>query len=73
VTQPLRIAVVGAGAIGRQHIERVLKNRECRLTAIVDPAPNASEIAEKARAPLVGSLADVLARERPDGVIGHAQ
>src|SRR5262245_66287947 len=47
----------------------MLKNRECRLTAIVDPAPNAAEIAKKAGAPLVGSLADVLARERPDGVI----
>jgi len=57
VTQPLRIAVVGVGAIGRQHIERMLKNRECRLTAIVDPAPNAAEIAKKAGAPLVGSLA----------------
>jgi predicted dehydrogenase len=69
VTQPLRIAVVGAGAIGRQHIERVLKNRDCRLMAIVDPAPNAAEIAAKAGAPLVASLADVFARERPDGVI----
>src|SRR5262245_46270695 len=47
----------------------MLKNRECRLTAIVDPAPNAAEIAAKAGAPLVDSLADVLARERPDGVI----
>jgi predicted dehydrogenase len=69
VTQPLRIAVVGAGAIGRQHIERLLKNRNCRLAAIVDPASNAAEIAAKAGAPIVGSLADVLAGERPDGVI----
>jgi predicted dehydrogenase len=69
VTEPLRIAVVGAGAIGRQHIERVLKNPNCRLTAIVDPAPNAAEIAAKAGVKLVGLLTDVLGRERPDGVI----
>lgn len=69
MTEPLRIAVVGAGAIGRQHIERVLKNPDCRLAAIVDPAPNAAEIAAKAGVKLVGSLANVLGRERPDGVI----
>lgn len=69
MTELLHIAVDGAGAIGRQHIERVLKNPDCRLTAIVDPAPNAAEVAAKAGVKLVGSLADVLGRERPDGVI----
>jgi len=44
VTTPLRIAVIGAGLIGRQHIERVLKNRDCRLTAVVDPAPGAADV-----------------------------
>jgi predicted dehydrogenase len=65
----LRIAVIGAGAIGRAHIERILQNPDCRLTAIVDPAPGAAEIAAKAGAPLIASLTDVLTHERPDGVI----
>jgi predicted dehydrogenase len=69
VTTPLRIAVVGAGAIGRQHIKRVLENRDCRLTAIIDPAPGAPEIAAKDGVTLFASLADLLTRARPDGVI----
>jgi predicted dehydrogenase len=69
VTKPLRIAVIGAGLIGRQHIERVLKNRDCRLTTVVDPTPGATDIAAKAGAPVFDSLADVLTRDRPDGVI----
>ena len=65
----LRIAVAGAGAIGRRHVELVLADRNCSLAAIVDPASNASEIAGKAGVPLFSSLADLPARERPDGVI----
>jgi hypothetical protein len=34
----LRIAIAGAGGIGRQHIERILRSSECELAAIVDPA-----------------------------------
>lgn len=68
MTTPLRIAVVGAGAIGRTHIDRILKSRDCRLVAIVDPAPGASEIAAKAGVPLLASVPDLL-KQRPDGVI----
>jgi predicted dehydrogenase len=68
VTTPLRIAVVGVGAIGQAHIARILKSRDCQLMAIVDPAPDAADVAAKAGAPLVASLADVL-KQRPDGII----
>jgi predicted dehydrogenase len=64
----LRIAVVGAGAIGRSHIERILKSRDCELMAIVDPAPGASDLAAKLGVPLIASLPDLL-KQRPDGVI----
>jgi predicted dehydrogenase len=67
--KPLRIAVAGAGAIGRRHIELVLTNRNCTLAAIVDPASSAAEIAAKAGVPLFASLTDLFARERLDGVI----
>ena len=68
MTTPLRIAVVGAGAIGRAHIDRILKSRDCQLMAIIDPAPGASDVAAKADVPLVGSLGDVL-KQHPDGII----
>ena len=68
MTAPLRIAVVGAGAIGRSHIERISKSRDCELMAIVDPAPGASDLAAKLGVPLIASLPDLL-KQRPDGVI----
>ena len=68
MTAPLRIAVVGAGAIGRSHIERISKSGDCELMAIVDPAPGASDLAAKLGVPLVASLPDLL-KQRPDGVI----
>ena len=67
--KPLRVVVAGAGVIGRRHIELVLADRDCDLAAIVDPASSASEIARKTGVPLFSSLADLFARERPDGVI----
>ena len=70
VTTPLRIAVVGAGAIGRAHIDRILKSRDCRLVAIVDPAPGASEIAAKAgrsAARLAARLAEATSGRRHPG------
>src|SRR6266700_7445331 len=69
VMERSRIAVAGAGAIGRRHIELVARGRSCRLAAIVDPAPGAADLARQAGVPLFSSLADLLAREGPDGVI----
>ncbi len=61
--------MAGAGAIGRRHIDLILQERGCELAAIVDPAPSAKEIASKTGVPLFSSLIELLARERPDGVI----
>lgn len=37
----LPIAVIGAGAIGRKHVERTLRHADVQLVAIVDPTPEA--------------------------------
>jgi predicted dehydrogenase len=65
----LQLAVAGAGAIGRRHIELVQDSPRCRLTAIVDPGPAAAETAANARAPLFRSLGELFESSRPDGVI----
>lgn len=65
----LRIAVVGAGWIGRQHIRCIRASAECELAAIVDPAPAARELAAEAKAQWMDSLHDLLARKTCDGVI----
>ena len=65
----LRIAVAGAGLIGRRHIELIEQSRSCRLAAITDPAAGVADTALKAGVPLYPTLGELLARERPGGVI----
>jgi predicted dehydrogenase len=65
----LRIAVVGAGLIGRRHAELFAANPDCTLSAIVDPSPAAGELARSHGVPLHASLDALLAADRPDGVV----
>ena len=63
----VRIAVAGAGLIGRRHIEEVDASATAELAAIVDPVP--SDLAEKYGVARHASLAALFAAGRPDGVI----
>lgn len=65
----LRIAVAGAGMIGRRHIALVAQHAACELAGIVDPAPGAAELASQYGVALYGSLDDLFAHERPAAVI----
>jgi predicted dehydrogenase len=65
----VRIAVAGAGMIGRRHVEEVQKSSPAELAAIVDPAPAGAELGKAAGVPVYPSLADLFAAARPDGVI----
>jgi len=67
--ETVRIAVAGAGQIGKRHVEMVVKNDGCRLSAIVDPAPAAADYARSLGVPLYGSLAECFAKGRPDGIV----
>lgn len=66
---PLRIAVAGAGAIGQAHIAAIGAQADCRLSAIVDPAPAARELAQRAGVPLWRDLGELIAHDRPDAVV----
>jgi predicted dehydrogenase len=65
----IRLAVAGAGAIGRRHIELIQESDRCQLAAIADPAQAAAEIAAKAGVPLYRSLGELFEKARPDGII----
>jgi len=65
----LRVAVAGAGLIGRRHVELIGESASCELAAIVDPALAAAALAAKAKVPHHRALADLFAVARPDGVI----
>ena len=65
----VRTAVAGAGLIGLRHIEEIKKSHSARLASIVDVSPKAAEVAKQSGVPLYGSLAELFAKDKPDGVI----
>jgi predicted dehydrogenase len=66
---PTRIAVAGAGIIGRAHIDVLRQSPTCALSAIVDPSPAAQALAGQVGVPLYASLAELIAADRPDAVV----
>jgi len=69
VSGPLRIVIAGAGAIGRDHVERVRANPACVLAGIVDPAPGSIAYAAGLGVAHARELEAMLDALRPDGVI----
>src|SRR5215470_8116138 len=66
---PLRLAVAGAGLIGRAHIQRIQDHDDCVLAAIADPSAVAADAARAAEVPLYSDLPTLLDVAKPDGVI----
>ncbi len=64
-----RIAVAGAGLIGRRHIQHIVAEACAALACIVDPDPAARNIAEQHGVLAYPSLEAMLSDSRPDGVI----
>ena len=69
MTTPVQIAVVGAGSIGRRHIEHVMVVPEAALVAIVDPSPAGRDLAQKLNVPWFADFAGLIGKQKPDGVI----
>lgn len=67
--QRSRIAVAGAGYIGVAHIGAARASPTCTLSAVVDPSPAAERVAAEAGVPRYGSLDELIARDRPDGIV----
>ncbi|WP_151719514.1 Gfo/Idh/MocA family protein [Gemmobacter serpentinus] len=54
------IAVIGAGAIGRTHIETLARMQGLHLAAIVDPMPAAQALAESLNVPCLPDIASLI-------------
>lgn len=67
---PVRIAVVGAGLIGRKHIE-VLRsgNPDYTLAGVADPTPAARDEAQRLGYAIYADVEEMLDRVKPGGVI----
>ncbi len=66
---PVRIAVIGAGLIGRTHVRLAAAEPACDLVAIVDPAPEAEALARQVGASWYADVQALLAAEAIDGAI----
>jgi predicted dehydrogenase len=65
----LRLAVIGAGLIGRTHIDRALRSERIELVAIADPDPAAQALARDAGVPFFSDHRSLLQRVRPQAVV----
>jgi predicted dehydrogenase len=69
MTRNVRIAVAGAGLIGKDHIRRVAEGAGTELCAVIDPAPAGAELAARHGAAHFTDLVDGLKASRAEGVI----
>lgn len=63
------IAVIGAGLIGRVHVDRALKASDVDLVGIADPSDEGRRIAESANVPWYSDPERMLDDVKPQGVI----
>lgn len=65
----LPVALLGAGAVGRMHAERLSAHAEVTLAGIADPSPAAREVASALGAPWRAEAAELLDAVRPAAAI----
>ena len=68
-TPPVSLLVIGAGAIGRTHIDRIQRTPGLTLAGVADPTDAGRALAEAAGAPWVATHTEALERFRPQGAI----
>jgi predicted dehydrogenase len=69
MSEPVRLAVLGAGLIGKRHMHHIKAEPEAELFAIVDPFPEAKSLALEMNVRWLPNFATLADQEKPDGVI----
>lgn len=69
MSEPLRIALIGAGVMGRQHCQHLEGLAEARLCAVADPGPQAAAFAAECGVPHFADHRQMLAEARPQAAI----
>lgn len=65
----VRLAVLGAGLIGRRHAEHIAAVPDAELHAIVDPAAAGAEFAVRMGVRHFADLSTLLATDKPEGLV----
>src|SRR5690349_20631471 len=63
------VAVLGAGAIGRMHMERLMAHDELKLAAVADPTDAARELATSLDVPWFADPLELMADTNAQAVI----
>lgn len=61
--------VVGGGLIGKRHLEEIDRSADARIHSIVEPGPDREVLAARYGVRLYPTLDELLAGEKPDGII----
>jgi predicted dehydrogenase len=69
MSKPVRLAVLGAGLIGKRHVQLIKSAPEAELVAIVDPSSEAKLMASEMNVSWFPSLAALARGEKPEGII----
>lgn len=69
MSAPMRIAIAGAGLIGRRHLELINASPDCELAGIADPSPATKDYAQAHGASWYADHRALLEQENPDGLI----
>lgn len=69
MSAPTRIAIAGAGLIGRRHLELIDASPDCELAGIADPSPTTKQHAQAHGVSWYADHRALLEQERPDGLI----
>ena len=63
------IAVIGAGLIGRSHVQRALEQPGIELVGVADPSEEGRRVAESCNVPWFSDFDRMLASAKPSGVV----
>jgi len=64
-----KIALIGAGVIGKRHLDAINVIDNAELVGIVDVQADAHVVAEKFTVPLFASVAELIKTTRPEGIV----
>ena len=67
--KPIKLAIIGAGLIGRKHMELVSASTDCTLVAVCDADPARAATAEEFGVPFYQNLGALLSEGAPQGAI----
>ena len=69
MTKKIKIAVVGTGLMGLQHIKAIKKSNKTDIHSIVEISDNAKNLSKRFKIPLYKSTKELLVKKKPDAVI----